>query len=143
MAAADSIPRKVIEYLRDKLPNEIEDKLHFDAVARTTDDYPVCVVTACPSIPELVSGGANLSRRKLILYVGLIWRLDSNDGRDYEAFQETMDEVVDALMTMHGTDAVGECVLSCAIDEDDSVIELDTKANMYVASVKMKVIFNR
>ena len=142
--AADSIPRRVIEYLQGKLPADIADNLNFDTVAHSTKNYPVVVVTACPSIPAVLHGTTiDRTRRTLILYVGLIWDIADDDGRDYEAFQEMMDEIVDALVEMQGKPAIGSRVVTLIVDEDDSVVELNIEEKKYIASVKMKVTYNR
>ena len=144
MAAADSIPRRVIDYLLATLPDEVQTGLQFDAVAQSGDKYPVCVVTACPSIPATRHGGKVIrDHRSANVFLGLVWDADDGDGRNYDDFEEAMTTMVDAMCEMQGTAALGTRVLMSEVDKDDSMVEMDVQMKKYYASIKCVITFNR
>lgn len=149
MPVADSIPRKIIEYLRDVLPDDIESPLTFDAVAqwhKDTGDSPIVIVVARPSVPEIRVGGyVDPNTRNCCVDIDIVWdaKDGGNDGRNYDRFEATINAIVDAMAGLQGTAILGSSVLQSGIDPDDCDIGGDVETFKYIARLKVNIQFVR
>lgn len=140
--AADSIPRKIIEYLQATLPASNK-SLQFDAVALRHSTLPACVINACPGIPEVRAGGnVDVNTRNLKLYVTLLWGAGAS-GRNYDEFEACLHNIVDAMADMQGTATLGNAVLRSEVSVDDSSTSLDIDTQTYIADLEIMVTFTR
>lgn len=143
MNAADSIPRKIIEYLRAALPADIDDALTYDAVAQRGEAKPVCVVNACPSVPDTrAAGRVDTGTRSLVCYISILWDA-RGEGRNYDDFERAANEVVDAVSKMQQTTALGQRVIKSEIDPSDTLTQLDLDSMTYLAEIEANLTFIR
>ncbi len=141
--AADSIPRKIIDYLQATLPAGVNDALYYDAVARRRDSLPVCIVTACPSIPDTrAAGRVDRDTRSLVCYITLLWDA-RGEGRNYDDFEEAINAIADAVCEMQGTSALGSQVLQSRVSPEDCETEMNIETNLYIAALETHITFTR
>ncbi len=143
MPVVDSIPRKIIAYLRQALPADIDQRLKYDAVAQRNEAEPVCIINAAPSIPDTRTGGrVHTDTRSLVCYATLIWSA-RDEGKNYDEFEAAAAAIADALAGLQGTDALGSQVLKSSIEPEECATELNIEAMVYVAQIEVKIMFVR
>ena len=139
----DSIPRKIIAYLIDALPDHISEDLSFDVLAQRNEKLPVCIITACPSIPDIRHGGEiDTDTRTLKLITTIGWSA-AEEGDNYDRFEETIGAVVDALSNLQGTATLGSDVLLSAINLEASLTSIDVDTVSYWADIESEIEFVR
>ena len=143
MNLQDSIPRKIIAYLIRVLPEHITTELHFDTLAQRNENLPLCLITACPSIPEIRHGGfIDVKVRTLKCITTIGWNA-AEEGDNYDRFEETIGAVVDALSNMQGTDTLGSSVLLSEINMEASMTSIDIDTVTYWADIELEIEFVR
>ena len=143
MTTPDSIPRKIITYLMATIPEHIKDALYFDTAAQRNEQLPVCLITACPSIPDIRHGGfidVNVRTLKLITTIG--WSA-AEEGDNYDRFEEAIGAVVDALSNLQGTETLGSRVLLSEINMEASLTSIDVDTATYWADIESEIEFVR
>ena len=143
--ALDSIPRRVIGYLQENLPANItapaELDMTFDALYRSGDHLPICIVAATPSLPEVRAGGAiDTTIRSGMVTLTILWD-GSPKGRNYDQFEEVISTLVDTLYRMRGTPTLGSSVLQSYCDPQDVGIVYDQETDILLADIELNVKF--